>query len=149
MFPNIFIKKKKKTNNHEKSSIPTFLQSFFSPSTRSILDVFSELIFLKPCFGSGRRSWRGNGTGTRRGDGEGFRNGYRREVRRSPTRFPLRIGWIRSRTRTRTTIALWRSWLQSYVIPHTFKARYPFSTTNELLQLLQHIPIILSSEAEK
>lgn len=67
-------------------------------------------------FGLGRRSWRGNGTGTRRGDGEGFRNGYRREVRRSPTRLPFRIGWIRSRTRTRTTIAIWRSRLQSYVI---------------------------------
>lgn len=88
------------------SKILTYLSSIF------ITINFFEIV----SFGLGRRSWRGNGTGTRRGDGEGFRNGYRREVRRSPTRLPFRIGWIRSRTRTRTTIAIWRSRLQSYVI---------------------------------
>ena len=44
--------------------------------------------FLFVCT-SGRRSWRGNGTGARRGDGEGLRDGHRGEVRRSPARFAI------------------------------------------------------------
>lgn len=112
IFSSIFFTDAKIFTSHE-----TVPRNIFSKILTYLSSIFITINFFEiVSFGLGRRSWRGNGTGTRRGDGEGFRNGYRREVRRSPTRLPFRIGWIRSRTRTRTTIAIWRSRLQSYVI---------------------------------